>query len=41
MVKRGEVMDLSMTGMAAGDHIHYSTQPDGVQIDPKEFWDPH
>lgn len=42
MVKRGEVMGLSgMTGMAGGDHIHYSMQLDGVQIDPKEFWDPH
>jgi murein DD-endopeptidase MepM/ murein hydrolase activator NlpD len=42
MVKRGEVMGLSgMTGMAGGDHIHFSMQLDGVQIDPKEFWDPH
>lgn len=42
LVKRGEVMGLSgMTGMAGGDHIHFSMQLDGVQIDPKEFWDPH
>jgi murein DD-endopeptidase MepM/ murein hydrolase activator NlpD len=42
IVKRGEVMGLSgMTGMAGGDHIHFSMQLDGVQIDPKEFWDPH
>jgi murein DD-endopeptidase MepM/ murein hydrolase activator NlpD len=42
MVKRGQVMGTSgMTGMAAGDHIHFSMQLDGVQIDPKEFWDPH
>lgn len=42
MVKRGQVMGLSgMTGMAAGDHIHFSMQLDGVQIDPKEWWDPH
>lgn len=42
MVKRGEVMGLSgMTGMAGGDHIHFSMQLDGVQIDPKEWWDPH
>ncbi len=41
-VKRGQVMGLSgMTGMAGGDHIHFSMQLDGVQIDPKEFWDPH
>jgi Peptidase family M23 len=42
MVKRGQVMGLSgMTGMAGGDHIHFSMQMDGVQIDPKEWWDPH
>jgi hypothetical protein len=41
-VKRGQVMGLSgMTGMAGGDHIHFSMQLDGVQIDPKEWWDPH
>ncbi len=42
MVTRGQVMGLSgQTGMAGGDHIHFSMQLDGVQIDPKEFWDPH
>jgi murein DD-endopeptidase MepM/ murein hydrolase activator NlpD len=42
MVKRGQVMGLSgMTGMAGGDHIHFSMQLDGVQIDPREWWDPH
>ncbi len=42
MVKRGQVMGKSgMTGMAAGDHIHFSMQLDGVQIDPKEWWDAH
>ncbi len=41
-VKRGQVMGLSgMTGMAGGDHIHFSMQLDGLQIDPKEWWDPH
>jgi murein DD-endopeptidase MepM/ murein hydrolase activator NlpD len=41
-VKRGQVMGQSgMTGMAGGDHIHFSMQLDGVQIDPKEWWDPH
>ncbi len=42
MVKRGQVMGLSgQTGMAGGDHIHFAMQLDGVQIDPKEWWDPH
>jgi murein DD-endopeptidase MepM/ murein hydrolase activator NlpD len=41
-VKRGQVMGLSgMTGMAGGDHVHFAMQLDGVQIDPKEWWDPH
>ena len=42
MVKRGQAMGLSgMTGMAGGDHVHFAMQLDGVQIDPKEWWDPH
>lgn len=41
-VKRGQVMGLSgTTGMAGGDHIHFAMQLDGVQIDAKEWWDPH
>jgi murein DD-endopeptidase MepM/ murein hydrolase activator NlpD len=41
-VKRGQVMGQSgMTGMAGGDHIHFAMQLDGVQIDPKEWWDGH
>lgn len=42
MVKRGQVMGKSgMTGMAGGDHIHFSMLLEGVQIDPKEWWDAH
>ena len=42
MVKQGQVMGLSgQTGMAGGDHIHFAMQLDGVQIDPKEWWDAH
>jgi murein DD-endopeptidase MepM/ murein hydrolase activator NlpD len=42
MVKRGQIMGLSgMTGMAGGDHVHFAMQLDGVQIDPKEWWDAH
>jgi murein DD-endopeptidase MepM/ murein hydrolase activator NlpD len=42
IVKRGQVMGLSgMTGMAGGDHVHFAMQLDGVQIDPKEWWDAH
>ena len=42
LVKRGQVMGKSgQTGMAGGDHIHFSMQLEGVQIDPKEWWDAH
>jgi murein DD-endopeptidase MepM/ murein hydrolase activator NlpD len=42
MVKRGQVMGTSgQTGMAGGDHIHFAMQLDGIQIDPKEWWDSH
>ncbi len=42
MVKRGQIMGKSgETGMAGGDHIHFSMQLEGVQIDPKEWWDAH
>ncbi len=27
------------TGMAAGDHLHFSMQIDGVQVNPIEWWD--
>ena len=38
----GQVMGTSgQTGMAGGDHIHFAMQLDGVQIDPKEWWDGH
>jgi murein DD-endopeptidase MepM/ murein hydrolase activator NlpD len=29
------------TGMAFGDHVHFSMLADGYQIDPKEWWDEH
>ena len=29
------------TGLAGGDHIHYSIQVDGVQVNPIEWWDDH
>jgi len=42
MVKRGQSMGKSgTTGMAGGDHVHFSMQLEGVQIDPKEWWDAH
>ena len=29
------------TGLAGGDHLHFSMQVDGVQINPGEWWDQH
>ncbi len=30
-----------MTGMAFGDHVHFSMMIAGIQVDPKEWWDEH
>jgi murein DD-endopeptidase MepM/ murein hydrolase activator NlpD len=41
-VKRGQEMGRSgATGLAGGDHLHFSMQIDGVQITPVEWWDEH
>jgi hypothetical protein len=29
------------TGLAGGDHLHFSVMLDGVHVDPVEWWDPH
>ncbi len=42
MVKRGQEMGRSgETGLAGGDHLHFSMQVDGVQVNPVEWWDGH
>jgi murein DD-endopeptidase MepM/ murein hydrolase activator NlpD len=41
-LKKGQAMGLSgSTGLAGGDHIHFSLQVDGVQVTPVEWWDEH
>jgi len=41
-VKKGQKIGLSgETGLAGGDHIHFSMQVDGVQVTPVEWWDEH
>jgi len=41
-VKKGQTLGLSgETGLAGGDHIHFSMQVDGVQVTPIEWWDEH
>ncbi len=42
MVQRGEELGKSgATGLAGGDHLHFSMQIDGVQVNPVEWWDEH
>lgn len=41
-VQQGQLLGHSdTTGMAGGDHLHFSILLDGVQVEPKEWWDPH
>jgi murein DD-endopeptidase MepM/ murein hydrolase activator NlpD len=41
-VKRGQSLGRTgATGLAGGDHLHYSMILHSVQVDPKEWWDPH
>ena len=42
MVKKGQAMGHSgSTGLAGGDHLHFSMQVDGVQVNPVEWFDAH
>lgn len=42
MVQKGQKMGISgATGMAFGDHVHFSMMVAGVQINPIEWWDEH
>jgi hypothetical protein len=42
MVKKGQSMGVAgQTGLAGGVHVHFSMQIDGVQINPREWWDEH
>jgi Peptidase family M23 len=41
-VARGQIIGHSgETGLAGGDHLHFSVLLDGVFVDPLEWWDPH
>jgi murein DD-endopeptidase MepM/ murein hydrolase activator NlpD len=42
MVQKEQQIGVSgSTGMAFGDHVHFSMMVSGNQIDPKEWWDEH
>jgi murein DD-endopeptidase MepM/ murein hydrolase activator NlpD len=41
-VKREQPIGKSgQTGLAGGDHLHFSMQVDGVEVNPIEWWDEH
>lgn len=41
-VKRGQVIGRSgATGLAGGDHLHFSVLLQGIPVNPVEWWDPH
>jgi len=41
-VKRGDIIGKTGdTGLAAGDHLHFSIMIHGVHVDPVEWWDAH
>ena len=41
-VKKGQKMGIAgETGLAAGVHVHFGMQVDGVQTNPREWWDEH
>jgi len=42
MVKKDQSLGVAgATGMAGGVHVHFSMQIDGVQVNPREWWDEH
>ncbi|HEX4136400.1 MAG TPA: M23 family metallopeptidase [Bryobacteraceae bacterium] len=42
MVKKGQIIGRTgSTGLAGGDHLHFTMQVDGVQVNAVEWWDPH
>jgi murein DD-endopeptidase MepM/ murein hydrolase activator NlpD len=42
MVTKGQIIGKTgSTGLAGGDHLHFTMQVDGVQVNAVEWWDPH
>jgi murein DD-endopeptidase MepM/ murein hydrolase activator NlpD len=42
IVKKGQIIGKTgSTGLAGGDHLHFTMQVDGVQVNAVEWWDPH
>ena len=42
MVEKEQALGRSgMTGLAGGDHLHFTMLVNGQQVNPVEWWDPH
>jgi murein DD-endopeptidase MepM/ murein hydrolase activator NlpD len=42
VVKKGQTIGLTGdTGLAGGDHLHFSVMLQGIFVNPVEWWDPH
>ncbi len=41
VAKGAELGRTGATGLAAGDHLHFAVNLQGVFVDPLEWWDPH
>ena len=42
MVEKEQVLGRSgMTGLAGGDHLHFTMLVNGQMVNPIEWWDPH
>jgi hypothetical protein len=41
VTKNGSLGVAGATGLAGGVHVHFGMQIDGVQINPREWWDEH
>ncbi len=41
-VEKGQALGRTgTTGLAGGDHLHFTMLVDGVMVSPVEWWDPH
>ena len=42
LVKKGQTLGASgQTGLAGGDHLHFSMLVNGLFVNATEWWDPH
>jgi murein DD-endopeptidase MepM/ murein hydrolase activator NlpD len=39
--RRQEIGRSGQTGLAGGDHLHFTTLVEGIPVNPTEWWDPH